>query len=985
MTIDNRFEKVVSLISDVETRLEDIVTEADARLQLIDRFLTEILGWDLADMSTEPHSENGYTDYLLKLSNKPALVLEAKRIGHLLVNTANPAVCHYKVGGPALRAAKGGIDQAAKYSLDHGADLAVVTTGIAWIAFQPFVGGGISFSSRKAIVFPNLQSIKDNFALFHDLFSKEGVAKHFFKVQLAKVGGLDMAQFEPLEAVCRPGNAKMIQRTKLATDLDPVFREFFGAISGDDDHEMLLECFVETRESRQADAALEKIVHGISSSVSQLETGSGDRLVREIETIVESGRGETVVIVGNKGAGKSTFIKRFFKLVLNRVTRKKCLLVHIDLLEATGTVDTITDWLTRKSTKSIEDALFENGIASYDELQGMYWTEYQKWRSGIHAYLYQTDKNAFKIKFGEYLGGQINVDPHGYLLRLIEHAVKARKLLPCLVFDNADHYEELFQEVVFQWSQAIRKEVAFSLVLMPITDRTIWRLSKAGPFQTYGSKLFYLPVPSAKAVLQKRVTFLAAKAGQSIGGRDYFLQRGIRLSVENLVAFAACLEEIFINEDFVSRRVSWLSNHDIRRSLVLSQDIICSPFMSIEDLVTAFLKRSSGGAVKIGYRSFMEALLLKNYDQFQQDDHSFLLNVFSISPRYPTTPLLKLRVLKLLIDQAGDESGSSSYFPIDKIRVYFELMGIEIEELDDALEGLLARRLVEPFDASEERVTNTQRLAVTHSGRMHYEMSTTDPIYLRHMALTTPIRTTSVVDRLKAVRGDGAEITGSDWNNIRRVFVLYCMGQDRLYVKVPIDPIYNGQRQLVRDLNGKWVGNKLEPKSEKDEIPEIADPVLTGRNGVSAEVIWFDADKGYGFLKSDEGEEIFLHQTLLNTFGIQIVTVGDLLVCDIGPGKKGRFQAIAIYSIEAAPPLETKSADATKEYRGSIKFYDPTKGFGFIELDELEEDIYLSKYVLEKGAVENLEGGAKVVVNLAPPGRGKSRSASFIRQAPTTT
>jgi len=119
--------------------------------------------------------------------------------------------------------------------------------------------------------------------------------------------------------------------------------------------------------------------------------------------------------------------------------------------------------------------------------------------------LYEADKTAFKIKFGEFLDTQIQTDTYHYVVRLLEDAVRNRLLLPCIIFDNADHFSEKFQQEVFQLSQALRAAMKFTFVVVPITDRSIWRLSKDGPFQTYRAKYFYLPVPSTKEVLEKRL------------------------------------------------------------------------------------------------------------------------------------------------------------------------------------------------------------------------------------------------------------------------------------------------------------------------------------------------------------------------------------------------------------------------------------------------------------------------------------------------
>ena len=41
------------------------VTEADTRINIIDKVLVKVLFWPESEISREPRSENGYLDYLL--------------------------------------------------------------------------------------------------------------------------------------------------------------------------------------------------------------------------------------------------------------------------------------------------------------------------------------------------------------------------------------------------------------------------------------------------------------------------------------------------------------------------------------------------------------------------------------------------------------------------------------------------------------------------------------------------------------------------------------------------------------------------------------------------------------------------------------------------------------------------------------------------------------------------------------------------------
>jgi hypothetical protein len=50
MTLDQSFGVAKSLCGDIQGRIDQIETEQDARVQIISRFLTEVLGWDFADI-----------------------------------------------------------------------------------------------------------------------------------------------------------------------------------------------------------------------------------------------------------------------------------------------------------------------------------------------------------------------------------------------------------------------------------------------------------------------------------------------------------------------------------------------------------------------------------------------------------------------------------------------------------------------------------------------------------------------------------------------------------------------------------------------------------------------------------------------------------------------------------------------------------------------------------------------------------------------
>ena len=52
-------------------------------------------------------------------------------------------------------------------------------------------------------------------------------------------------------------------------------------------------------------------------------------------------------------------------------------------------------------------------------------------------------------------------------------------------------------------------------------------------------------------------------------------------------------------------------------------------------------------------------------------------------------------------------------------------------------------------------------------------------------------------------------------------------------------------------------------------------------------VKWFNADKGYGFIASDGGEDVFVHFTAIQATGYRSLNEGQVVEFDVEEGRKG--------------------------------------------------------------------------------------------------
>lgn len=153
-------------------------------------------------------------------------------------------------------------------------------------------------------------------------------------------------------------------------------------------------------------------------------------------------------------------------------------------------------------------------------------------------------------------------------------------------------------------------------------------------------------------------------------------------------------------------------------------------------------------------------------------------------------------------------------------------------------------------------------------------------------------------------------------------------------------------------------------------------PAASGPS-VRATVKWFNPEKGFGFVAVENGGDAFLHVSVLGRAGREEVPQGATLEVRTGPGQKG-LQVTEVVSVDesTATPARPRSGAGERpsprrpqgpavRMAGTTKWFDPTKGFGFVSVEGGNQDVFVHVSVLERGGIPTLAPGQRVTMDVA--------------------
>lgn len=762
--------------------------EANTRSKVIDSILESCLGYDNEIIFRETSVHTGYIDYEIRFNGSCQLVIEAKRAGDYFHIPKDYNKRTYKINGviSTVNNLMIAINQAHNYCIDIGCKFAAVFNGHQLILFTAITLGR-PWRDGYCYVFNSLEDIKNNFALFWNILAFENLKQGSLISYLEK-GKSELSFDKVLNSV--HNRDENLVRNDLYTYIQPISDLVFSELLDEKRTEVLKECYVYGRSNAPLANDLTNFYIDKSPHFSQKykikeiienEDNAGSFKKEFMHKAYDKTEGALIVLLGGIGSGKSTFLHRFFKIVLS---------------EHENHIWFYTDFRTSSlNEEEIEKYILEKMLDAWKVNYEPILSEFIK-RNGFNV-----EKADLKDYFSK-------------LFFLLHNA----KFSISLIVDNVDQHDKCFQEKIFIAASHLT-DLLKTVTIVALREETFLLSTRTGVFDAYHIPKFHIASPNFLKMIIKRVEYTISILKRK---NSRFSQLIPQEDLNNVIQYFTIIRSSLTGRNNQSQQlinfIDSISVGNMREALRMFNNFLKSGNTNVNEIFEK-QKQNTTSTYQLSYHQFLKSIILGEH-KFYCQDRSNIVNLFDFDTSITDSHFNLLRVLKFLHDRENKRSNiGRGYVLINDIIIKSEEVSIRREVIYDSLLRLSKYCLIECDNQSTTNLKNASYVKITPAGKYYLEYLRNVFIYSDLIYVDTPISDNGVLDKLKRLV-NFTELSKRLYRT--RLFLEYILTSEEEEFKN--HPEYSTS-EFTKKLFGKEIMEGFE-KEEKDIREKLDVPVI---------------------------------------------------------------------------------------------------------------------------------------------------------------
>jgi len=762
-----------------------------------------VCGWPENAIAREEHVDSGFIDYSLSVRGRRYVAVEAKKEGAAFTFPETTAKT-LKLSGTLMtnKAIKEALEQVRQYCDDAGIRYAIATNGYAWIIFRA-IREDLPWREGNARIFPSPEYIEKNFTEFWNLLSFESIERGLLDDEFGPSARIPRKLHRVVD---RLFNADLpLERNRLHAQLHSLIQTIFQDIADQDPVEILQSCYVHAESLRIVATDLNTVIidaipkfllqQGTEAILQESnDAGSFGTAVAQAPT---TRPGQLYLILGGIGCGKTTFIKRYQRMVGKEVLDSRGVWFHLDFLEAPLDPSGLEKFAWQGVLNQLRARYLDRNLETRRNIKKAF-TD----KIGVVAQaagLFRLPPGAFDKEISTYLQ-KWQDDPADYAPRLLQVAKSDRGLNTVLFLDNVDQLSPVYQAQVFVLAERMTRIVG-SVTVLALREESYYTASVQKTLTAYASRKFHIASPRFRRLIANRIEFALKILEKSEGPTEYVLRTGISIDRKAIADFLRIIEtSIFQQNRNIARFIEALCFGNMREALDMFTMFMTSGATDVDKMLLIYRRDA---AYYVAFHEFVKSIMLGER-RYYKDRASAILNIFDCGSERNSSHFTCLRIIRALSLRRGEWNREGQGFvEISQLLTMIEDIFDNRHDVLRSLNRLVAGQLIETNTKSTDSITGASHVSVTSAGWYYSSYLVRSFAYLDLVLQDTPLDDPGVEETLRGYVQEVDNLSDREDKKLERVEIRF--SRVRLFLKYLLTEEQREQKEFdLQKRGGIW-------------------------------------------------------------------------------------------------------------------------------------------------------------------------------------